>query len=346
VVSNSGTMPTIQASFIGTDLTSNLARPNSSEGILLEAPALVQGNFISGNGDPGLLTGRGILIGPDAGGTIVRGNGIGIGGGGLAVPNGYTGITVSATSAVFIGGTNPSDRNTISGNTFVGIEIHQAFPTPAQPSGTEILGNYVGTDQAGLAGIPNGEWGIRVIGGNHITIGGTSAGSGNVIAFNGGSGLLGFNGGVDVIGDTASAVTIRGNRIEQNTGLGIDLNTDGVTPNDLLLLDADTGPNGRQNFPSISAIVNAATTLVTGTLDSSPNTTFEVDAYSGPSCDATGFGEGRTYVGSFTLVTDGAGLAPFGGQSLGALVASGQFITLVASGPGGSSEFSGCVVVP
>jgi hypothetical protein len=209
-----------------------------------------------------------------------------------------------------------------------------------------VQGNYIGTDQAALAGVPNGEWGIRVIDATTITVGGSAVGAGNVIAFNGGAGLISpFSGGVGVLGDTSAGVRIVGNRIEQNIGLGIDLDTDDVTANDAL--DADGGPNGRQNVPAIAAVVNAGTTQITGSLESEVGTTYEVDAYSSLACDASGFGEGRVHLGSFSVITNGLGIGAFAGQSLGVLVPSGQFITLTATAPNGStSEFSACVIVP
>ena len=54
--------------------------------------------------------------------------------------------------------------------------------------------------------------------------------------------------------------TIRGNSIFSNGGIGIDLGGDGVTANDAL--DADNGPNQRQNYP---IIVSAAPTAPSGT---------------------------------------------------------------------------------
>jgi hypothetical protein len=44
-------------------------------------------------------------------------------------------------------------------------------------------------------------------------------------------------------------VEIRGNRIYDNTGLGIDLDDDGRTVNDAN--DGDAGANAGQNFPAV-----------------------------------------------------------------------------------------------
>ena len=83
-------------------------------------------------------------------------------------------------------------------------------------------------------------------------MGGLAAGAGNTIAYNAAAGVM--------VG--ASTVTILRNSIFNNgpntsgsqEGLGIDLTPGGpgVTPNDAG--DADTGPNGYQNFPILTSV--------------------------------------------------------------------------------------------
>lgn len=63
--------------------------------------------------------------------------------------------------------------------------------------------------------------------------------------------------------------------ISGTAGLGIDLSDDGVTLNDPG--DADTGPNGIQNFPVLtSAVRNGSTISVTGTLNSNASQNFRI----------------------------------------------------------------------
>ena len=75
-----------------------------------------------------------------------------------------------------------------------------------------------------------------------------------------------------------------------NTGLGINLGTDGVTPNDSG--DSDTGPNNLQNFPVIQ-VAAFDTQTISGTLDSSVNGPFTIELFNnGPgACDGSGNGE-------------------------------------------------------
>ena len=56
---------------------------------------------------------------------------------------------------------------------------------------------------------------------------------------------------VDVSGPSSAGNTISRNSIFSNVGFGIDLDLNGVTPNDGLG-DADTGPNNLQNYPVIT----------------------------------------------------------------------------------------------
>ena len=84
---------------------------------------------------------------------------------------------------------------------------------------------------------------------------------GNVIAFNGAS-------GVHIEGDQTVANTVRGNRVHSNAGLEIDLvavsdASSGVTPNDLN--DTDGGPNGLLNSPIVESVsFSAAGATITG----------------------------------------------------------------------------------
>ena len=132
-------------------------------------------------------------------------------------------------------------------------------------------------------------------------------------------------------------------------GLGIDLGGDGVTPNDAG--DADTGPNGRQNFPVLRiALTNTGSTANQGTLDSTPNTSFRIEFFSSPKADPSGYGEGRTYLAStLSLTTNGAGRVSFTHTTEGAPV--GHVVAAVAipndqvSGTLKTSEFSKAITV-
>ncbi|RPI91576.1 MAG: right-handed parallel beta-helix repeat-containing protein, partial [Chloroflexi bacterium] len=89
-------------------------------------------------------------------------------------------------------------------------------------------------------------------------------------------------------------------------------------------------------------------TKVTGTLNSTPNTTFTLEFYSNAECDPFGYGEGETFqaVTSIAAVsTDANGDAAFAFQFVDKIPA-GQFLTATATDSNGNtSEFSACVAI-
>src|SRR5262249_29422244 len=143
-----------------------------------------------------------------------------------------------------IGGTSAGARNVISGNALDGIVISDSGTT-----GNVVQGNYIGTDITGAVALANANDGVLIqAGASNNSIGGgplhsSPASSGNAIKFNKGT-------GVAVLDTASTGNSIRGNSISANAALGIDLNGDGVTFNDLQ--DPDTGPNTLQNFPVFS----------------------------------------------------------------------------------------------
>ncbi len=236
--------------------------------------------------------------------------------------------------------TRPERAISISGNTTIGVAL-----TAQAASGSTVQGNLIGSDVTGTVGIA-GQSGSGVNVGpfsNGNTIGGTAAGAGNLIAFNGGNGVL--VSGAAATGGTANAIL--GNRIVGNTKLGIKLGTntsDTVpTPNDPG--DADTGPNTLQNYPVLStAVISGGNITITGTLNSTASTAFRVELFSNVACDVSGNGEGQTFLGFATATTDGGGNASFAPAAF--TIPSGQkFITATATNPtNNTSEFAQCIL--
>ena len=191
-------------------------------------------------------------------------------------------------------------------------------------SGNVIAGNWIGSSATGSP-LGNQNDGV-VIDSSNNTVGGTAA-AGNRIVSNGTNGVTINNG---------TGNDIRANAIANNGGLGIDLENNGVTANDLG--DGDGGGNGRQNFP----VLAEASGGVTGTLNSTPGTTFRIELFANTACDASGNGEGATFLGATAVATDGAGNATI---PLFA-AAAGQVVTATATdSSNNTSEFSTCVQV-
>jgi len=118
-----------------------------------------------------------------AGGNTIEGNYIGTDvTGTIALGNNY-GISVKSDGNI-IGGTNPGQRNIISGNNNWGIGFYVAA------SNNTVQGNYIGTDVVGTSALGNSGSGINLYNGAaNNTIGGITAGTGNIIANSAGNGV-------------------------------------------------------------------------------------------------------------------------------------------------------------
>ncbi len=196
-----------------------------------------------------------------------------------------------------------------------------------------IAGNDLGAAVAGLLDGGNGRGGIKVIDSVKNTIGGVGPGTGNRIAHNGGA-------GVAISGLSSAQNAIQGNLIYSNAGLGIDLNNDGPTKNDVG--DEDAGPNGLQNSPELrSATTDGAERItIQGELNGDANTTFRIEFFSGPAEVDNPQGPGQTYLGFATVTTDGDGQIAFV-ATLFAEVAEGAVVSATATVDLGLGEFGG-----
>jgi hypothetical protein len=320
IPSPSATGNLVAGNFVGTNAAGTAALSNSFQGVFLSSANNTVGgttvgarNVVSGNNG-----GSGVTMGSGGNSNIVQGNYIGLNALGTSgIPNGSGVFTLDGASNNLIGGTAAGARNVISGNS-IGLSL----ATQNTSVNNRVEGNLIGTDPAGTAPVPNG-YGVRIgLLGVGNKIGGTAAGAGNVIAFNTAQGV--------VVESKASANSILANSIFSNGALGIDLASEGVTPNDPL--DADTvGGNNRQNYPVLTSAASAGgNTTIGGTLHSTANTSFRIEFFTNTAIDASGFGEGRTFIGSTGVTTDGSGNASFSVLT-GSATPTGQFITATAT---------------
>lgn len=82
-----------------------------------------------------------------------------------------------------------------------------------------------------------------------------------------------------------------------------------------------------------------------GTLNSVANTSYTLDFFANTVCDASGHGEGQTFLGSNVVATNGVGNATIN-FALNTAVPLAQFVTITATDPdGNTSEFSACVAI-
>ncbi|HEY1598691.1 MAG TPA: right-handed parallel beta-helix repeat-containing protein, partial [Pirellulales bacterium] len=321
-----GTKEIANSGGIGIDLYDNDVEPTS--GITIGGTQPGAGNLISDNAVGIAIVGSLNVVQGNKIGTDVTGT--------LAFGNGNQGIDVEGDSNL-IGGTQPGAGNLISGNFGDGI-LRTAYN--ASTSGDVIQGNLIGTQADGVNPLGNGHDGIDIglssIGvsqGYVISddlIGGTDSGAGNTIAFN-------ARDGVEI--SSAQGLGILSNAIFSNGVLGIDLNGNGVTPNDLG--DADTGANNLQNFPVLATVVtDSVHTTVTGSFNSAPNTFYTLQFFANANANSSGFGEGQTLLGTRQLTTDANGNSTFV-FTFSTAARVGQFISATATDPSNNtSEFS------
>ena len=195
----------IQGNFIGTDPTGTLSRGNGSSvqsggvwidgssGNWIGGPYPTNRNVISGNSGPGVY-----LL--NCAGNTVQGNLIGTSvSGTAALGNSNNGISLYNAPGNQVGGTAAGARNVISGNGGSGVYLNGSGTT-----GNLVQGNYIGTDTNGSLAIPNAGDGVTVNGAPANTIGGTSAGAGNLLSGN-------SQGGVALNGAGADSNLVQGN---------------------------------------------------------------------------------------------------------------------------------------
>ena len=227
------------------------------------AVILIELNGAQAPGDGLVITGgttivRGLIINRFSGSGIncsglgsdfIQGNFIGTDATGTnAVVGNGTGITIG-TGATFtiIGGTGPAFRNVISGNPVAGIDV--------QEQNVLIQGNFIGTDASGTNALaPNSGNGVILF--SQDILGGTNAGSRNIVSGNGGFGVAmagvsnivegnfigtdvtgsnavsNLQGGVNVAGPFNSIggrATGAGNVISGNGADGVDILTNSTT---------------------------------------------------------------------------------------------------------------------
>jgi CSLREA domain-containing protein len=317
----------VQGNYIGTNAAGTAAIANGGSGVNITGhnnlvggnPAFGQRNVISGN------AAHGIAIASSASMNSVQGNFIGTNGGGtLALPNAQDGIRIDGPSTTL----GPMD-NVIGGNLGNGVTVTGSGDNA---SITSIIGTDLGkTINLGNGSGP-GNAGVSISGNAIVSL------PNPTIAFNSGAGIA-------VSSNPAVAVIVVNGSFFSNGGRAIDL-TGGPPPaNDTC--DVDTGNNDLMNYPVLnSATITGSTVQVDVTFNGVPGFTHTIEFFSSNTCDPSGFGEGKTPIGTTSAVP---GPAP--GCSTNFLSGHLNFpagqnvITAYARGAGGkTSEFSQCVV--
>ncbi len=307
---------------VGVTITNNTASDNM---FALELSgvdqAMIEDNIITGNGSgPGGSTANDVTLRFN---TIANNpnSGVFANGDNWLVHDNIFDNNGSAHLTLFL-----SANSTIGpGNSFWNGPANAVDLTGSSTFSTKISDNLFGTDGAGTS-LGNSGIAVFLTNGAHDNI----IGPNNVVTLNGGAVVLSPSAG--------NGNTIRNNSIFDNSGLAIDLNDDGVTPNDPG--DGDTGPNGLQNFPDlVAALTNTGDVI--GTLMALPNTPYDLDLYVSPTCDFSGFGEMKDFAGSANVSSDATGLATLS-MAVTSTINAGDYLVPVATGPEGTSEAGEC----
>lgn len=326
ILLNTSNFSTVVGNRIGTNSTGTAAVGNGGDGLTLTSSSqvTVSGNLLSGN------TGAGLRV-TSGSNQIIQDNLVGVDIRQLSpLANAGGGMLFTNSGSNLIGGSS-STRNVIGGNGVVGLGF-SGSPSTAN----RILANVIGTNDGGTATNLGNAVGVLfgALVANNL-FGGTGTGEGNTVARNTGQGI--FLSGTAGIGNR-----LLGNVIRDNGQLAIDLNGDGVTANDAT--DADSGPNGLQNFPVLTAAESYFAGLtVRGTLTTAANLVHRLEFFASAACDGSGNGGGAMFVGRLDVTTDAAGTVTFN-QTFPVSLPVGQVVTATATrlSTGDTSEFSAC----
>jgi hypothetical protein len=283
----------VQGNFIGTNPAGSAASNNSTPffGVKVTGTNNIIGGTVVGAGNL-ISVSRSFagidLAGSGTTGNLIQGNFIGTDVSGLISIGNISGVAMSSgASSNTVGGSTPTARNLISGNSN-GVGIGASGTINSTPDNI-VQGNYIGTDVNGAGALANNSTAIIVpanVVGSQINA--------NRIAFNSGAAVqIRELGGTDAPG---IRVAIFENEIYAN-GFGIDLGPSGITANDAG--DPDDGANLRQNFPILTSAMASASSgdtvwemgrempdpivasalTINGTLNSTPNAAFTVHWY-------------------------------------------------------------------
>lgn len=344
---------------------------------------VVDSNTINSNGKNGIAVNA--VLDPEITNNIIYdhrsttyGNGISLNSSNGAVIQGNSaysnkaGISDVDSSNMQIGGTSNNQRNYIYEND--GLQAEVVFIGNNGETNIQFQNNYLGIKENGDVANPVGSLGILINGNStDLLIGGTQANEGNHIAGKSAAAIAVAEADIPAfpITLTPNNVTIIGNSIYGTQaasfagfplpGLGIDLmsvpldgsfnptalNSGGPTLNDAA--DVDIGTNNYMNFPVLNSAIQSGTNLaVNFNLDAADSTdgNYRVEFFANDVAGASGYGEGRTFLGSASVTNGSSKTANLTLASSSSL--AGKYITATttaidsgtASGFGATSEFS------
>jgi hypothetical protein len=316
IYGSSATNNLIEGNYIGASITGEAALGNGYAGIAISnAPAniiggttigarnVISGNGVGNNGDSGIELDGSTTV------TVVQGNYIGTDAtGNNALGNVDGGIYFYGSGANTIGGTAAGAGNLISGNSQEGLSV-------GDPGANFniIQGNFIGTKADGISPLGNQLHNIDFSDtASSNMVGGTTSAADNHIAFVQNASYDGVRIRTGCLGNFVSR-----NSIFSNGYLGILIDVSGgVLQSNLVTLTEAVSGNGL--------------TGIQGSLSSYANGSFLIQFYEDITPNATGYGEGLTYIGSTNITTGVNGQASFV-LTLPVAVPTGNYLSATAT---------------
>jgi hypothetical protein len=233
------------------------------------------------------------IAGPRATGNWIYGNFIGTDPTGMQARFNYYGVKIDGGASGNLIGTNANgvndaaEANLLSGNTLADVLI-----SGQGTDGNVVAGNKIGTDITGTSRLSGGEEsGVEIDFAADNTIGGTTAGAGNIFAYS----AYNFDPGVYIVGATSVGNTITANRF-------FTAGSFGTTPA-ILIGDSTVNP---------PIVVPTGDGALRGWLDEkAPNASFRIDLYASSAYSLYGVADAEDFLGSLEVTTDPHGQAVF-----------------------------------
>jgi titin len=338
----------IEGDYIGTSANGNAGLANGGAGVAISQGASgnsVSSDVVSGNALAGVWING-------SSNNVVSGDTIGLSQDGThALPNPQGVELLGGSSGITIGGTTPSARNVISGNSGNGVYL--------SGSGTHsnvVEGDFIGTDPSGLHSLAN-NWGVYVTGGaTNNTFGGTTAAASDLISGNSWTGLelngSGTSGNVvegDYVGTNAtgnaplanpgagvaisqgaSSNTVTGNVISGNSyaGVWISASSNNVVSGDLIGLGSN-GTTAVANAQGVELLSGAIGNTIGGTAAGARDV---ISANAGDGVRITGTGtNGNVVEGDYIGTNAAGGYGSVGNSAYGVSVDSGASNNTIGS---------------
>ncbi len=359
----------VQGNLIGTDASGTLPLGNGDAGIglfgwnhTIGGTEPGAGNVISANGASGIwILGAGDFSGPQpAGNNSIRGNYIGTDRTGTVdLGNGSHGIEIASSQGNLIGGLDAQARNVITHNNGNGIVITGGMDgNTSLAQGNAILSNHIHSN-AMLA---------IDLGGDGVTENDRADGyfrpaplllELTVEELVDGADYYGVVSGPPnaMLGYTLAfdrwPTILQGGILTDDGGIGtFQTGYRGVIDTPVLLEASVTDweriawVNNEQNYPLLQSATVAGATTITGMLDATPDREFHLEFFVSEDPDASGFGEGQSFLGTTSVTTDTNGLVDFS-STFPIVVKPGRYVTATATDlfADNTSEFSAAILV-